>query len=135
MVEQVRENELVDAYEQVLANVRQFNCELDEHHGDIVSQLTHFKQWYFIPQLDMFGPSKYIGYREMNAAFYNRGHRLPGQKVRKDGRITERTLTKWFVKLDESDELVSQIRAKLEKRLYPLGKTPNRKCEFHIPKR
>ncbi len=53
----------------------------------------------------MFDPSKYIDYKEMNAVFYNGGHRLPGQKVRKDGRITERTLSKWFIRLDESRAL------------------------------
>lgn len=134
MVKQVRENELVETYEQVLENITQFNYELDKHDDDIVSQLAFFKQWYFIPELDMLGPSKYIGYKEMDAAFYNRGHRLPGQKVGKDGRITERTLSKWFIKLDESSELESQVRAKLEKRLYPFGKTPNRRSQVHVPK-
>lgn len=134
MVKPIRESEFVDAYEQVLANIKQFNRELDEHNDDIVSKLSQFRQWYFIPQLDMFGPSKYIGYKEMNAAFYNQGRKLAGQTVSKDGRKTERILQQWFIKLDESSELESQVRAKLEKRLYPFGKTPNQKSQVHVPK-
>jgi len=134
VVSQFRDNELVETYEQVLANVRQFNRELDERNEDILFQLSQFKQWYFIPQLDMFGPSKYIGYKDMNATFYNRGRRLPGQTVQKDGRVTERPLSKWFIKVDESSDLAVKLRGKLERRLYPLGKVPQRGCHFHVPR-
>lgn len=51
-----------------------------------------FRQWYYIPELNVFGPSKYIGYKNMNTSKYDRGKR-------KTGVGTEKILKEWFIKL------------------------------------
>ena len=32
-----------------------------------------FRHWYYIPTINAFGPSKYIGYKNMNIEEYDRG--------------------------------------------------------------
>jgi hypothetical protein len=55
-----------------------------------VTQLTQFKHWYYISDLDAFGPSKYIGYKDMNTSRYARGRH-------KTGVDTEKVLRQWFI--------------------------------------
>ena len=127
-----RDNELVDAYQQVVANVKQYNADLDNGE-DVVTQVRQVKHWYYIPELGMFGPSKYVGYKDMTSSFYNRGHRLPGQTVKKDGRDTEPRLSMWFRKLHE-DEMANRLRGQLNNRLATLGRSAQMSCWIHIPK-
>lgn len=69
--------ELVTSLKEVIENVKQFNKDLTEN-TDIVSQLTQFIHWYYIPSMGAFGPSKYIGYKNMNTSKYDRGKRKTG---------------------------------------------------------
>ncbi len=52
--------ELIESYREVVENVRQFNEDLVAN-TDICSQLSQFRAWYYVPELDALGPSKFIG--------------------------------------------------------------------------
>lgn len=45
---------LVGAFADIVANVRQFNADLDAR-TDLVTQLSFFRHWYYIQELDAFG--------------------------------------------------------------------------------
>ncbi|RAK14862.1 hypothetical protein B0I26_12917 [Anoxybacillus vitaminiphilus] len=98
---------LVSTLEEVIANVKQFNQDIEDE-LEIVQQLTQFKHWYYIPSLDAFEPSKYIGYKEMNTARYNRGKG-------KTGIDTEKVLKQWFVKLPKESVQSQELMEKLYK--------------------
>jgi len=90
-------------YQEILENVKQFNNDL-KNSTDIVSQLRMFKHWYYVPEIFMFGPSKYIGHINMNVGKYNRGKS-------NDGRNTEKILVQWFRKstIEETTELILEL--------------------------
>lgn len=92
-----------NTYQEIIENVKQFNNDL-KNSTDIVSQLSMFKHWYYVSEIGMFGPSKYIGYVDMNVGKYNRGKN-------KDGRDTEKILVKWFRKstIEETNELTPEL--------------------------
>jgi len=52
----------VENYEDVIEPVRAFNEGLKEG-GNLENQLSYFRAWYYIPELDAVGPSKFIGYK------------------------------------------------------------------------
>ena len=125
--------ELVDSYAQVAANVLQFNEDLGAHE-EIVAQLSVLHNWYYIPCLDRFGPSEYIGYKEMNFFRYNRGHRTAAQKVREepamDGERTTQVLSRWF---EPSDSGI--LYNKLSQLFDEYDKKINKSATIFLPRR
>ena len=65
--------ELIDSYWDVLDNVQRFNFALD-FDTELCSRLNQFRSWYYIPELDQFGPSQFVGYKWMNVADYKAGY-------------------------------------------------------------
>ena len=117
--------ELVDSYWDVLDNVQRFNFDLD-FNIDLQSRLNQFRSWYYIPDLGQFGPSKFIGYKGMNAAEYKGG--CP------NGEATERALWRFFRRVQRSNP----VRKSLESKLFDLcsryGKRPNKAYRINIPR-
>ena len=83
----------VDSYDDVVENVRRFNEDLKEPEPDpgqdLAGLLGYFRAWYYIPELDLVGPSKFIGYKGMSAHSYMEEDDL-------DGRVSEPVLGRWF---------------------------------------
>ncbi len=98
---------LVDNLEQVKRNVVQFNHDIKENEELRKRFLSRYRQWYYIAELNMFAPSKYIGYKEMNAQKYNNK-----DDTGADGRKTEAVLRKWFIKKDKP-ELLEELRNRM----------------------
>jgi len=117
--------ELIDSYWDVLDNVQRFNFDLD-FDTELCSRLSQFRSWYYIPDLDQFGPSQFIGYKWMTATEYKIGYT--------NGEATERVLQRFFRRIQRSNP----IRKGLESRLFNLcsryGKRPNRAYRINIPK-
>ncbi|MEI2444027.1 HNH endonuclease [Priestia megaterium] len=84
---------LIDQLDEVKRNMIQFNNDLKENEEMRRRFFSHFRQWYYIREIDMFAPSKFIGYKNMNASRYNNKNGAGA-----DGRKTEVVLRKWFVK-------------------------------------
>ena len=60
---------LVRSCEEVVQSTKSFNRGLNEE-PDLYKRLSGFRAWYYIPEIDAVGPSKFIGYREISARFY-----------------------------------------------------------------
>jgi len=118
--------ELVTSLKEVISNVEQFNKDLLEE-TDITSQLTQFKHWYYIPNLDSFGPSKYIGYKNMNTSKYARGEN-------KTGVDTEKILKQWFIKLPSESRKSQELMEELSKLLDIHNKKIRSNAFIHVLK-
>ncbi|MFD0828471.1 hypothetical protein ACT8ZR_22855 [Neobacillus sp. M.A.Huq-85] len=119
-------DELVTSLEEVLENVKQFNEDL-KNKTDIITQLSQFRHWYFIASINLFGPSKYIGYRAMSTKKYDRGSR-------KTGVDTEDVLKMWFVKLPQTSEKSYELLSQVQLLLADYDKKINKAATIHILK-
>ena len=119
-------NDFVKEYEEVIDNVRQFNLDLDSG-TSIITQLSQFRHWYYIPELDCFGPSKFIGYKNMTTLRYKRGEG-------KNGRDTEVILRQWFYVLSEGSEQWQKLFPRLKALLLQHEKKPNKNVRIHVPR-
>jgi len=117
--------ELIDSYWDVLDNVYRFNLDL-RFNLELQSKLNQFRSWYYIPDLDQFGPSQFIGYQGMDAAEYKEGY--------PNGEATERALWRFFRRVQRSNP----VRKSLESKLFDLcsryGKRPNKAYRINIPR-
>jgi hypothetical protein len=117
--------ELIDSYNDVVENVYQFNVDLMLD-IDLQSRLNQFRSWYYIPDLDQFGPSQFVGYKGMNAAEYKRGYT--------NGEATERALWRFFRPIQRSNPDRKDLESKLSDLCSRYRKRPNRAYRINIPK-
>ncbi len=137
MSKEVRPFELVNDYEEVVANVKQFHKDL-ENGSYMIDKLPQFKEWFYLPELDAFGPSKYIGFKQMNAVFYNNGHRTPEQKrigsrVLNGGASTYK-LKEWFRELPQDELLFKKLYSKIDSFFATYNKKPNKALQLFSSK-
>ncbi len=123
---EMKKFELVGNLQELGDNVVQFNDDLDNE-TELVEQLSQFAHWYYIDGLDLFGPSKFIGYKQMNTERYARGYA-------KNGGDTEKVLVKWFRALAPGSSEESELRAKLELRLADFKKKLRQNAVIHALK-
>ncbi|MBD8068523.1 hypothetical protein [Bacillus sp. PS06] len=118
--------QLVTDYNDVMNNMKQFNRDVLEM-LEIKDQLTQFKHWYYIPHLNLFGPSKFIGYKQMDANLYELIKKRPSAE-------SQKVLSEWFypVQADSIEETI--IREQLTSLLDLYEKKPRTNAVFHIPK-
>lgn len=117
---------LVSDYKDVLINIKQFNKDLRDD-LDIVHHLSQFKHWYYIPNLHLFGPGKYIGYKNMSSKTYN----LDGRKSEVE---TGKVLREWFHQIEPETTEDFIIREELENILEDFDKRLRNNAVIHIPK-
>jgi len=116
---------LVKNRDQVKDGIRRFNEELTRDAHDLASRLRYIRAWYYDPELDQVGPSKFIGYVGMTAKLYAD---LYARGL--DGKETEPTLRQWFQTLEEGSPEEALVRARVEQLLARYGKKPNKKARF-----
>lgn len=95
--------QLVTHIDQVKQNLHQYNSELQN--GQMSLNTNGVQQWYYIHELDLFGPSRYIGYADVTIKKHERAWSLNGGK-------TTQALNKWFKRCDDP-ELCDKITDKL----------------------
>ena len=117
--------ELIDSYWDVQDNVQQFNYDL-KFDAELCSRLNQFRSWYYVPELDQFGPSQFVGYKWMSAAEYKEGNL--------NGEATERALWKFFRPVPRSDPLRGELEDKLFDLCSRYGKRPNKAHRINIPR-
>ncbi len=117
--------ELIDSYWDVLDNVQQFNYDLDSD-LELQSKLNQFRSWYYIPELDRFGPSQFVGYKDMSVAEYK------GRYM--DGEATERVLWRFFRPIQRSNPDRKDLESKLADLCSRYGKRPNKAHRINIPR-
>ena len=106
---------LCSSYDEIVESMNLFNKGIG-----LESRLRYFRAWYYIPEIDAVGPSKFIGYRGMTIPNY--------LKYPLDGKETESVLGQWFDVLAEGPELtyVSNLVARV---LGPKGR-PNKLARY-----
>jgi hypothetical protein len=119
------EHSIVAEYDEVINNVKAFNEGLEQG-KDLENQLAYFRAWYYIPELDMVGPSKYIGYKGMTADEYMNSNAL-------DGKETVAILGRWFRDLDEKSPEFTYVDQLTERLLAKYGKRVNRVAWYNAP--
>jgi len=117
--------EPIKSYWNVLDNVLRFNNDV-QFDTELCSRLNQFRSWCYIPELDQFGPSQFVGYKEMNAAEYKWAHL--------NGGVTERVLGKFFRPIQRSNPNREMLETKLSDLCDKYGKRPNRAHRINIPR-
>lgn len=105
---------LVSSLEDVKNNMKKFELDLINQE-ELNKDLPRFQQWYYIHSDNLIGPSKFIGYNNMNGILYSNKDAIDGT----DGRDTEHCLKQWFVPYI-NENLEKHIRERFE---VPLRKT------------
>lgn len=100
----------VDTVEDVIENMKQFEADLGSIEK-LEKQLSTFQQWYYIHELNLLAPSKFIGYKNMKGHLYVDKNAIAWT----DGRATVGVLKQWFT-ICENDVLRDQIKLKLNGR-------------------
>lgn len=118
---------VAQSYEDVIKNVGEFNKSLDEG-KDLQGSLSFFRAWYYIPELDAVGPSKFIGYKDMTAGEY-----VGRYKQDLDGRETESVLKQWFEVLEGDSPKDKYVAAKVEQLLQRYDKRPSKAFRCGAP--
>ena len=116
----------VENYEDVKKSVLAFNEGLGKPEK-LENQLSYFRAWYYIPDLNAVGPSKFIGYKNLPVARYLIGYGL-------DGKVTEPILGRWFNLLIEGTPEANYVKSLVEQLASRYHKVMNRKARFNAPR-
>ena len=119
--------ETVKTYDDVLDSVRAFNKGL-EPSKRLREQIRFFQSWYYVPELDAVGPSKFIRYKNMTAFEYIRSH------SELDGHVAEPVLSKWFNRLEPNSAEAVWVRQRVEGLVGRYGKLVNIGAKFSAPR-
>ena len=121
---------VVTNVEQVSENIARFQEGLLEEGlpGDksLDERLAYFRAWYYDPSLDCVGPSKFIGYKGMDAGDYF--------FFALDGKETEPVLARWFHVLEEGTPEYRYVRDKVWEQNASFRKHVSRKARFSAPR-
>ncbi|MBI4282357.1 MAG: hypothetical protein HY672_02585 [Chloroflexi bacterium] len=115
----------VSSYNQVAENVRCFNAGLLQG-TDLETLLAYFRAWYYLPEEDAVGPSKFIGYEGMTGIAYMERDDL-------DGRETEPVLHRWFEMLEKGTPEHQYVEQKVLDLAARFGKRVSSAARFSAP--
>ena len=113
---------------QALANIHRFEEELPSASG-LQDRLAYARSWYADQGKSgkwSFGPSKFIGYENIDAATYLQ------EAQESDGRRTEAQLQMWFSVVDPKTPLHGELSSALFALLAKYGKTPSTKMRISV---
>lgn len=113
---------LVSAFEHVVENILAYQRGVAEH-PELAARIPKHPAWYAVRDKNgewLFGPSKFVGYRDADAASY-----LATSYNRRDGKETEPALRAWFETVDNGSALGRELRAAFERFAEQYGKTAN----------
>ncbi|MBI4337332.1 MAG: hypothetical protein HY683_05840 [Chloroflexi bacterium] len=122
--------QLAGDYNDVIQSIKRFNEELPRSEG-LQELLGYFRAWYYSPELDQVGPSKFAGYKGMNAAEYLANNREEGGL---DGTSTEPELAKWFDRLGDASPESLYVAGLVERLVSRYERWPNRASRFNAPR-
>ena len=83
---------LVDSTAEVIENASEFSNVVNGGSAAF-DRFSQFFHWYYFPELELFAPSKFIGYKNTTVLNYS---------GKGNGGETQIALSKWFTKLDEN---------------------------------
>lgn len=115
----------VSSYEHVVENIKNFNEGLSQGNG-LETLPSYFRAWYYAPEADAVGPSKFIGYEGITVSEYMSRNDL-------DGRETEPVLLRWFGVLEDGTPEYQYVEEKVRKLVASTGKRVNSIARFCAP--
>lgn len=116
--------QLVKTLNQVKQNLKQYNLELQN--GQMSLSSNRVRQWFYIMELDFFGPSRYIGYEDITIQKHQQATNL-------DGKETNKALSRWFVECDDP-ELFNLLSIKLTDYLAHFDMSPGKRYGLNLLK-
>src|SRR5882757_8275162 len=117
---------MISSPSEAIANIFKFEAEV-ESSMDLQGRLAYARSWYAVKFDDgkwRFGPSKFVGYQDMNAKTYLEA----AENNESDGRRTEAQLQAYFIDWGTSDELYAALVSFLAK----FSKRPSTKARISI---
>jgi hypothetical protein len=117
---------MISSPNEAIANIFKFEAEA-ESSVDLQARLSYARSWYAVKFDDgkwRFGPSKFVGYQDMDAKTYL----AAADSNESDGRRTEAQLQAYFVDWGTNDELNAEFVSFLAK----FGKKPSTKARISI---
>lgn len=121
--------ELVENIDEVLENIIRFNDELPDSKY-LISRLSLYKQWYYSQQLDLFGPSKFIGHKNNTEESYKAD---TSREIWYVAAIeTEIVLKRWAIETEGED--FRELKEKLCLILDKYGKKPKSNIRINMVK-
>ena len=123
--------QLVTTLGEAAENVRTFAEEVARE-PRLQARLSHVHAWYALQQDDrtwLFGPSKFVGYRNNSAKQYLLTYNLTGGA---DGRETERRLERWFQFVEPSSRLGKELFRQLGDFLAVWGRAPRKGTRISV---
>ena len=126
---------VVKTYEEVRKSISNFNRDLEG--SDVLkSRLSSVRAWYYVPEEDAVGPSKFIGYNGMTEKKYAKftsGEYKAQKGTSLNGRETEPELRKWFRVLEDGEPEHTRVKNRVEELLKSFGRHVNSKARFCVP--
>ena len=121
---------LIESWEDIIENFQNFNSSIETSNSIALNRLNRFFHWYYLASLDIFAPSKFLGYKKMDLFTY---------EGKGTGTDTQRALEKYFIKLDHDSQEYNYLLTKLEVFLKSMEKKVSKKTisgsgGIYIPK-
>jgi uncharacterized protein (DUF433 family) len=113
--------QVVTSFEQVVRNIETYMTGVGGQ-PRLADRIKQHPAWYAIKDAAgrwLFGPSKFVGYRDADVVGYLSGY------SRNDGRETEPALSEWFTRVDLDSSLGRELRAAFQEFAQVYGKAPN----------
>jgi uncharacterized protein (DUF433 family) len=120
---------VIISLEEAIANIETYSTSLTGNPG-LVARMKQHPAWYAVRDKAgrwMFGPSKFIGYRQADPKIYLSSY------SRKDGKETEPALSAWFVQVDPESVLGRELRQEFVCFAEIHGKAPHRHWRVSVP--
>ena len=105
---------LVESINEASVNAQAFSGVGESAESIANINFNRFFNWYYFSNLDLFAPSKFIGYKNTN---------LENYRGKGTGTDTQRVLSKWFVKINPKTEKYNELKEKLEAFAADIGKS------------
>lgn len=112
--------QLITSFKQAEENAVRFSDVLDHPETVAYKRLGQFFHWYYFPDLDIFAPSKFIGYENTSLEEYE------GLGTGSD---TTRILNTWFHKLEKNSAIYLKLEEKLKRFIADAGVTSSKKID------
>lgn len=125
-----RESEPVRSLDAAKDNIKTY-AQCVAQRRDLAERIKRHPSWYAVrgPSKEwLFGPSKFIGYAEMDA------DRYLGSSDRQDGRVTEPLLREWFEQVKPNTPLEKELRAAFVEFAAKYGKSPKQNWRVSVEK-
>lgn len=96
--------EIVKEWEEILKNFKEFDKLEQSSTSTLLKTYSQFFHWYYLPDHDIFAPSKFLGYKDRTIETYDSNG---------TGGETQKALSKYFKKLPKDSEEFKRLYERL----------------------